>query len=210
VRIERNETGRRSPWPPFRRRRDLELTLPLRTIDDLFTAPDLDPFSHDYETYGEKPGIEAIAGVLHAEQGVRQVETTVELPPGAIDSELERRVTEAIDRYCRVKIAELDLELLRIKRYGVRALLIGLVAVLALNALSRPLDRSDNPVLELVSQGLQIAAWVTLWFPINVLVYDRWYSRRDQRVYTQMLLMDVSVAPNPSLRPEPAGRSTGR
>jgi hypothetical protein len=210
VRIERNETGRRSPWPPFRRHCDLELTLPLRTIDDLFTAPDLDPFSHDYETYGEKPGIETIAGVLHAEQGVRQVETILELPPGVIDPALERRVSEAIVRYCRVKIAELDLELLRIKRYGVRALLIGLVAVLALNALSKPLDASDDPILELVSQGLQIAAWVTLWFPINVLVYDRWYSRRDQRVYRQMLLMGVSVVPNPSLRPEPAGRSTGR
>jgi len=210
VRIERNETGRRSLWPPFRRRRDLELTLPLRSVEHLFAAPELDPFSPQYELYGEKPGIETIAGVLHAEQGVRQVETVLELPPDTIDAELERRLTEAIARYCRVKIAELDLELLRIRRYGVRALLIGLVAVLALNALSRPLDSSDDPILELISQGLQIAAWVTLWFPINVLVYDQWYSRRDQRVYTQMLLMGVTVAPNPSLRPEPAGRSTGR
>jgi hypothetical protein len=210
VRIERNDTGRRSLWPPFRRRRDLELTLALRTVDHLFTAPDLDPFSPDYETYGEKPGIEAIAAVLHAEQGVQEVETTLELPPDAIDPALERQVTEAIARYCRVKIAELDLDLLRLTRYGIRALAVGLVAVLALNVLSRPLDASNNPILELISQGLQIAAWVTLWFPINVLVYERWYSRRDRRVYTQMLLMDVTVAPNPSLHPVPAGRSTGR
>jgi hypothetical protein len=210
VRIERNETGRRSLWPPFRRRRYLELTLPLRRIDHLFAAPDLDPFSPDYETYGEKPGIETIADVLHAEQGVRQVDTTLELPPDAIDGALERQVSEAIARYCRVKIAELDLELLRIKRYGIRALLIGLVAILVLNALTRPLESSDNPILELIAEGLQIASWVTLWFPINVLVYDQWYSRRDQRVYTQMLVMGVSVVPNPALRPAPAGRSTGR
>jgi hypothetical protein len=210
VRIERNETGRRSPWPPFRRRRDLELTLPLRSVEHLFAAPELDPFSSDYEVYGEKPGIETIAGVLHAEQGVRRVETILELPPDMIDAGLERRVDEAIARYCRVKIAELDLELLRIRRYGIRALAIGLVAVLALTTLAHPLESSDNPILELISQGLQIASWVTLWFPINVLVYDQWYSRRDQRVYTQMLLMDVTIAPNPSLRPVPAGRSTGR
>ena len=92
MRIERNETGRRSPWPPFRRSCDLELTLPLRSIDDLFTAPDLDPFSPDYETYGEKPGIETIADVLHAEQGVRQVEAILELPPGAIDPALAEGV----------------------------------------------------------------------------------------------------------------------
>lgn len=210
MRIERNETGRRSLWPPFRRRSDLELTLPLRSIEHLFAAPDLDPFSPDYETYGEKPGIETIADVLHAEQGVRQVDTTLELPPDAIDGALERQVTEAITRYCRVKIAELDLELLRIKRYGIRALLIGLVAILVLNALTRPLESSDNPILELIAEGLQIASWVTLWFPINVLVYDQWYSRRDQRIYTQMLLMGVSVKGNPALRPVPAGRSTGR
>jgi hypothetical protein len=182
----------------------------VRAVEDLFTAPDLDPFSPDYETYGEKPALEAIGALLHAERRVRQVNTTFELPPEAIDDALERRVTEAIARYCRVRIAELDLELLRIKRYGLRALLFGLIAVFALNALSRPLDSSDDPILGLISQGLQIAAWVSLWFPINVLVYDRWYSRRDQRIYTQMLLMGVSVLPSPALRPEPAGRSTGR
>jgi hypothetical protein len=200
----------RSPWPPFRRRRDLELTLPLRSVEHLFAAPELDPFSPEYEMYGEKPGIETIAGVLHAEQGVRHVQAILELPPDTIDAGLERRVAEAIARYCRVKIGELDIELLRLRRYGIRALAIGLVAVLVLNTITHPLESSDNPILELISQGLQIASWVTLWFPINVLVYDQWYSRRDQRVYADMLLMDVTVVPNPSLQPVPAGRSTGR
>lgn len=210
MRIERNELGRRSPWPPFRRRRDIEITLPLRTIDDLFSPPHLDPFSPDYEEYGDKPGVETIAGIIHAEQRLRRVTTIVELPPGAADSTLEQRTVDAIARYCRSKIDELDLELLRTKRYGIRALLFGLVAVLALNAATRPLANTEDPALELISQGLQIAAWVTLWFPINVLVYDRWYSIRDQRVYTDMLLMDVRVVTSPVPRHGPAARSTAR
>ncbi len=210
MRIERNEVGRRSLWPPFRRGQDVRITLPLRAVEHLFVAPDLDPFAPDYETYGEKAGIETIAGVLHAERRVRRAEAVLQLPLELVDDELEHRTVDAIARYCRVRIAELDLELLRIKRYGLRALAIGLVAVLALNALSRPLESSDDPILELISQGLQIAAWVTLWFPINVLVYDRWYSMRDQRVYTQMVLMDVSVVPDPARRPEPVDRSTER
>ena len=145
MRIERNETGLRSPWPPFRRRRDLELTLPLRSVEHLFAAPELDPFSSDYEVYGEKPGIETIAGVLHAEQGVRRVETILELSPDMIDAGLERRVGEAIARYCRVKIAELDLELLRIRRYGIRALAIGLVG------LARPAEPSGFGALNCIN-----------------------------------------------------------
>jgi hypothetical protein len=210
VRIERNEAGRRSLWPPFRRRYDVELTLPLRTIEHLFTAPGLDPFSPDYETYADKPGIETIAFVLDTEPRVRRVTAILELPTGSVDPELEQRTIDAVARYCRAKIAELDLELLRIKKYGIRALLFGLIAVLGLNAITRPLENAEDPILDLIAQGLQIAAWVTLWFPINVLVYDRWYSMRDQRVYTDMLLMDVRVVQTPSHRPEPAVRSTGR
>jgi len=33
---------------------------------------------------------------------------------------------------------------------------------------------------------------VTLWFPINRLVYDR-YARRDQAVYRDLLEMQVQV-----------------
>jgi len=36
---------------------------------------------------------------------------------------------------------------------------------------------------------------VTLWFPINLLVYDRWYARRDQKIYEAMLGMEIALAP---------------
>ena len=35
-------------------------------------------------------------------------------------------------------------------------------------------------VEDALSAGLQVAAWVALWFPINLLVYDRWYYVRDR------------------------------
>ena len=34
-----------------------------------------------------------------------------------------------------------------------------------------------------ISDGLQVVSWVTLWFPVNLLVYDRWYYRREHKVY---------------------------
>ena len=201
VRVETTPTRRRALWPPLRRRRDVAITLPLRSIEHLFAAPPADPLAPDYDRYPDKAGVDAITGVLHVERPVAAVRTRIELRDG-VDPSLERRAAEAVERYCRVRIADLDLDLHQIRRYGTWALALGLAAVLVLNAAANRLDSSNNDILELISQGLQIAAWVTLWFPINLLVYDRWYARRDQAIYRDMLGMQLEVVAvgEPSVR----------
>jgi hypothetical protein len=193
VRVERTPTRRRALWPPLRRLQDVAITLPLRSIEDLFAAPSVDPFSPDYERYPDKAGVDAIAGVLHAERPLAGVGVTIELAEHDGDELPARQAPEAVKRYCRVKIGDLDQDLRLIRRYGSWALAIGALAVLVLNAIANPLDSTEDDFLQLISQGLQIAAWVTLWFPINLLVYDRWYARRDQAVYRDMLEMQVQV-----------------
>jgi hypothetical protein len=201
VRVESTPSRRRTLWPPLLRRRQVAITLPLRTIEHLFAPLEADPFSDAYERYANKPGVDAIAAVLHAERPVADVRVTVELGEDEADEAKTRQAPEAIRRYCRVRIADLDQELHLIRRYGVWALVIGAAAVLVLNAIANPLDSSEDDVLQLIAQGLQIAAWVTLWFPINLLVYDRWYARRDQAVYRDMLRLELSIVPE---RPAPA------
>ena len=80
VRVESTPTRRRAWWPPLRRRRDIAITLRLRSVEHLFTAPDADPFDPDYERYPDKPGVDAIAGVLHVERPVASVRALIELP----------------------------------------------------------------------------------------------------------------------------------
>jgi hypothetical protein len=192
VRVDSTPTRRRAWWPPLRRKRDIAITIRLRSVEHLFTAPDANPFDPDYERYPDKPGVDAIAGVLHVERPVASVTTRIEVLESD-EASLERRASEAVQRYCRVHIADLDLDLRQIRRYGTWTLVLGFVAVLVLNAMAKPLDSSNNDFLELLSQGLQIAAWVTLWFPINLLVYDRWYARRDQVIYRTMSEMRLEV-----------------
>jgi hypothetical protein len=79
---------------------------------------------------------------------------------------------------------------------------LGFLVVLVLNAIARPLDSSDDNTLQSISLGLQAASWVVLWLPVNLLVYDRWYARRDQAIYREILEMDVSVVPG---RNRPSG-----
>ena len=193
VRVESTPTRRRTLWPPLRRRRQVAITLPLRTIGDLFAPPEADPFSDSYERYADKPGVDAIAAVLHAERPISDVRVTVELGDDEPDEAKTRQALEAIRRYCRIRIADLDYDLRLIRKHGVWALVVGAAAVLVLNAVANPLESSDDGLLQLIAEGLQIAAWVTLWFPINLLVYDRWYARRDQAVYRDMLKLHLSV-----------------
>jgi hypothetical protein len=80
-----------------------------------------------------------------------------------------------------------------VKRHGIRALLGGLVAVLVVNGVSRPLERSDDTILQLLAEGLQVTSWVILWVPISLLVYDRWYYNRDRKVYERLQDIELEV-----------------
>jgi hypothetical protein len=201
VRVERTPGRGRTLWPPLRRRHDVAITLPLRTAEDLFNDPGVDPFSPGYERYGDRPGIDVISGVLRVERPVSSVHTTVELAAG-FDEAPGAQAADALRRYCHVKIADLEQELREIRRYGAWALVLGFLVVLVLNAIARPLDSSDDNTLQSISLGLQAASWVVLWLPVNLLVYDRWYARRDQTIYREILEMDVSVVPG---RDRPSG-----
>src|SRR5262245_4407414 len=130
VRVERRKTRRRALWPPLRRRHDVAITVPLRRLEDLFAAPDLDPLTPDYARYANKAGVDEIAGVLHVERPVADVRTTIELPADAVDSSAQHLATNALRRYCRVRIADLEQDLRLIRRYGTWALAIGAVVVL--------------------------------------------------------------------------------
>jgi hypothetical protein len=208
VRIERTEVERVGRWRLRRRRHGVHITLPLHGVEDLFTAPDLDPFSVDYETYAEKPGIEVIATALRVEGWRGPNATTLVLPVERIEPALERRTKDAVARYCRSAVEDIELELLRVRRHGFRTLLFGLAAVFVLNLAAQPILNTDDPFLAALSQGLQVASWVTLWLPINLLVYERWNYKRAADLYRAILTMDLTFEPHGAPRPGRAARST--
>jgi hypothetical protein len=177
----------------FRSDHEVEITLPLPGLANLFVAPEVDPFSPEYETYGNSSGMDLIASRLKSESLRARFRTVLELPTEAIEPGVERRAADAVARYCRVKLVKLERDLREVTRHGIRALLGGLVAVLVLNGLARPLEESGDTLLELLAEGLQITSWVVLWVPIGLLVYDRWYYNRDRKIYERMRDMDIEI-----------------
>ena len=114
---------------------------------------------------------------------------TIELPEAEITPDLEERARGAMGRYCRRKLALIEEELDGVRRFGVRALLWGFLAVIVLNGLASGIDDDLDPI----AQGLGVASWVILWVPVNLLVYDRWYCKRDERAYRALMEAPLSV-----------------
>ena len=50
-------------------------------------------------------------------------------------------------------------------------------------------------ISDVVTQGLTIIGWVSLWWPVEVLLYDWWPLWRDIRVYEYIQRMDVIIRP---------------
>jgi hypothetical protein len=179
----------------FRQRGNLEITLRLPSLENLFVAPSLSPFSPEYETYGDLSGVDAVAARLRGEKPGSRVVVTLELPAEVVEPSLEQRTADALARYCHVKLRALDQDIREVTRHGTRALLLGLVAVLFLNGIASSLETSGDSLLEAIAEGLRVTAWVILWVPIGLLVYDRWYYSRDRKIYRRMEEAQIRIAP---------------
>jgi hypothetical protein len=182
------------------------MTLPLQRIEDLFAPTGLGPFDPGFERSRDQPGIERVSGVIELERPKGTVGLTIELDEGADADGVQERAGTAVRRWCARKGSASRDDLRRTRRDGLRVLAWGFLAVLVLNGLANQLDESSDDVLQALSAGLQVAAWVTLWVPVNLLVYDRWYLRRDRDAADRMLGMEVRVVPAPPVSP---GASAG-
>jgi len=69
----------------------------------------------------------------------------------------------------------------KLLRQGRVSLLIGIFALAGFNAASRVIGSSDNPVIEVIHEGLAVLGWVSMWKPLEILLYDWWPIRRERR-----------------------------
>lgn len=180
---------------PFRRRfwhrrpKHLDLRVRLLRVEDLFATPDVDPFLEVHAGYDERPGVEQMLSALRLARKNATATATIELPAAAETTGLEETTRRAMGRYCRRKLALIDEELDGVYRFGVRALLWGLLAVAVLNGLASTIEDEADPI----AAGLGVASWVILWVPVNLLVYDRWYYKRDERAYRALLEAPIAI-----------------
>ena len=169
----------------------LSIDLTLNTVQELFVARAVDPLIEDYPPRGDVSGVEHAINVFYAKPKYGSLELRVSLPRSEITPDVADRMSTSISRWCRARLVDVDEEIYASRWRGSRTLLFAFAALFLFTGLSKILGQYDNILLEILSEGFNIAGWVALWFPLEVLMFSVWQHRLDRKGY--VLLSEAQV-----------------
>ena len=162
------------------------ITVELNSIDDLFQEPDFDPF--DPHSRCES----GIADLYNQTQNLPRKETLqIELKLSSEAAQVKSKVDieAAIKRYCDVKIAQSDREINAIRHQGMRdmgwASVISILLLLGAFLVTQ-LTLLPDVIIYLLATGAGIIAWVTLWPPLDSILYE-WSPYRQTKLRYEQL-----------------------
>ncbi|WP_449396604.1 hypothetical protein [Devosia riboflavina] len=160
---------------------------------ELFVAPVPDPFAGRFET---RSGVEQLVRELTLDRAQRHYRPNIifRIPAGSGVAGHEEAFEAALRGYCADRIADLDLDSQQLMSSGRHALLRGLGFLAACLALSGTLSNTSfmpEFIHRLLAEGFNIAGWVGLWRPVELLLYDTALPRRDRAVLRSLLSRQV-------------------
>jgi len=175
-------------------KRDIfEITLRLNEIDEFFSTPALSPLSVDYQVHSNIAGIEFIGNELYANSSYRAVRTKLQLPSHKIDDDLLQKVEKGVQRYCNARLRDIEQEIGATRWRGARVLIAAIIALFVFIGTSKVLAHSNQFILQLLGEGLAIAGWVAIWFPLEMVTYTFWQHRLERKIYKLLMEMNVRI-----------------
>jgi hypothetical protein len=102
-------------------------------------------------------------------------------------------VEEAIHNYFAFEMENVQNELHLLFKSGRWSLLIGLVFIVFVSTLALVIPDSGNPVSAAFHQGLQIMAWVALWRPLYIFLYEWWPFVEKIRALNKLTKVKVEL-----------------
>ena len=167
---------------------DLQLELP--SLRELFAPPDLDPMAGRTE---ESCGLDRLLNQLRPLPQA-QVRTRILLPASERAPDLEERCRNALGVVLDRRIARNrnDARSLRLEGYATlwRGLVFLALCLLG-SRLMAEIDLLPGFIERFIDEGLVIAGWVALWYPLDVLLYQRWPLARERRLYESLREMRI-------------------
>jgi hypothetical protein len=171
---------------------DRRIVLDLPDAGWVFSTGDVSPFDSDYDCI---PGIERVIEEVAQMPDLGRRGATIVLrlaSPGPDGATLRA----AIGRYCRAHAAD-SLRLSAGKtREGIQTLVMSAAFVVVTIGLVLMVERTTyfSPLTQsLLSHALVIAAWVAIWRPLDLLLYEPWLLRRRARIFSSIEAMPVMV-----------------
>ena len=162
------------------------ISVELNGLEELFQEPDFDPFD---PTCRCESGMADLYNQTQDLSSKESLQITISLQEEPAESEVNNRVKKAIEGYCEVKIIQSDREIREIRKQGMRDLRWAMVisVILLLGAyLITELTFLPEILIYLLSTGAGIIAWVTLWPPLDSILYE-WSPYRQTKIRYQLL-----------------------
>jgi hypothetical protein len=169
-----------------------DIRLDLADPRELFRPAELDP----------------IGGQPHAESGIERilnrirprpswpVRATLRLPAAACTPELEARLRSGLQQYCDDRIGQIAHDIASLRQEGLATLWRGVLflalCMLGSQILGEP-KFLPGILARFLDEGLIIAGWVALWYPLDALLYQHWPLKRERRLYEQLRGMDLKL-----------------
>lgn len=169
---------------------DIDLTL--SDPRELFRPPELDPLGG--QSHAE-PGIERILNRIRPKPD-RPVRAALSLPANTRAPDLEARVRTGLQQYCDIRIEQVTHDIASLRQEGLATLWRGMLFLALCMFGSRILGEPrflPDIVARFLDEGLIIAGWVALWYPLDALLYQHWPLKRERRLYERLRAMDLKL-----------------
>ena len=179
-----------------------DIVLRLDSLEQLFNEPDMNPFSEEeVDVLGEPALLRAVRRLLSRRirnwEGMRLV---IELPKDQIAAGLEQQTKQALRRYSDAKIED-NLLTIRLGRtrsligLGIVIVISILVIILTYFLLTSVFPRTSDTVTALIASSVSVFVWVSLWGPLEKLLFDWVQPHMENRILRKLLALDVVIRP---------------
>ena len=179
-----------------------DVVLKLNTIDELFNAPDVNPFAeNEIDVLGEAALLNAVRQMLGRRiRHWQEARLVIQLPFDQITPDLQTQTQAAVRRYCTAKIEDnrLNIRLSRVRSaIGLAIVTIVSIAVIILAWLlfNTIFAAAAQTIGALVAACISVFVWVILWNPMDKLLFDWVQPARENRILRGIMGMDLVVEP---------------
>jgi hypothetical protein len=179
---------------------DSEIVLELSDIRNLLIPPDFDPFSKNEEEFMGESAIVRITKRLEPGwmRRRKKLHLTVKLPPDQIKPGLKEDVYVAIKRYCHARIKDNKIKLANLRWVGMRAIPFSFLFLAVCLSLGRILGGGvltfiPDSLQSALSEGFTIIGWISLWDPVETLLFDPIPIKRENRILEYVMDMDIDI-----------------
>jgi hypothetical protein len=168
---------------------DIRLRNPAQLFDSLDPAPfrdkalDRDAEAYLIECAGELPAGAAFALRVHGE--------------AALADHIDE-ISSGLHRHFALALSQAQKRHRRHMRIARLAVLAGLAVLGGALLLRELITTSTGTVGEILSEGLLILAWVALWRPAEMAIFDSWERREERRLLRELSRVPVQFAADPA------------